>query len=115
MAIRDVTLRSINVRSVVRVSAVLYACFVLVFVVAWMILWAVAGALGVTGNVEDFVAKLFALDSFSFSLLAQLLAIAVGGPVIVALGAGASALGATFYNLIAELTGGIDIEVEDDE
>jgi hypothetical protein len=113
--LRDVTLRTINVRSVVRVSVVLYACFVLVFVVAWLILWTVAGVLGVTNNVEDFVAKLFALDSFSFSLIAQAIAIVIGGPVIVALGTGANALGATFYNLIAELTGGIQIEVEDDE
>ena len=115
MASRDVTLRTINVRSVVRVSVVLFSCFVLVFVVAWMILWAVAGVLGVKEDVEDFLAKLLALDSFSFSLIAQAVAIVIGGPVIVALGTGASMLGATFYNLIAELTGGIQIEVEDDE
>jgi hypothetical protein len=115
MALREVTLRTINMRSVARVSVVLYACFVLVFVVAWIILWAVAGVLGVTANVEDFIAKLFALDSFSFSIIAQALAIIVGGPVFIALGTGASALAVTFYNLIAELTGGVRIEVEDDE
>lgn len=115
MALRDVTLQSVNVRTVVRVSAVLYACFALVFVVAWMILWAVAGVVGVTGNVEDFVAKLFALDSFNFSLIAQGIAIIIGAPTLIALGTGANALAATFYNLIAEVTGGIAITVDDDD
>ena len=106
------TLRSVNVRSVVRVSLVMYACVVLVFVVAWAILWTAAALLGVTGNVEDFVAKLFALDSFHFSVIAQAVAIVIGGSVLIALGTGANALGATFYNLIVEVQGGIEIDVD---
>jgi uncharacterized membrane protein len=115
MPARQLTLRSINVRSVVRVSAVLYACLVLVFVVAWAILWVVAGILGVTGNVEDFVAKLFALDSFHFSVFAQLAATLIGGPVLIAIGTGANALSAIFYNQITDLVGGIQIDVDDDD
>lgn len=115
MAGQQLTLRSINVRSVVKVSAVLYACMVLVFVVAWAILWLVAGVVGVKGNVEDFVAKLFALDSFHFSILAQLGATIIGGPVLIALGAGANALAAVFYNQITELVGGIQIDVDLDD
>jgi len=106
------TLRSVNVRSVVRVSLVMYACVLLVFVVAWAILWTVAAVLGVTGNVEDFIAKLFALDSFHFSVIAQAIAIVIGGSVLIALGTGANALAATFYNLIVELQGGIEIDVD---
>ncbi|HVT76301.1 MAG TPA: DUF3566 domain-containing protein [Acidimicrobiales bacterium] len=106
------TLRSVGVRSVVRVSIVMYASMLLVFVVAWAILWTAAAVLGVTGNVEDFIAKLFALDSFHFSVIAQAIAIVIGGSVLIALGTGANALGATFYNLIVELQGGIDIDVE---
>ncbi len=113
MSQRTLTIRAVDVRSVVRVSVVLYASMLLVFVVAWAILWTVAAVLGVTGNVEDFVAQLFALDSFRFSLLAQALAIAIGGAVLVGLGTGANALGATFYNLIVELQGGVQIDVED--
>jgi hypothetical protein len=109
------TLRAIDVRSVVRVSIVMYACVLLVFVVAWAILWTVAAVIGVTGNVEDFIAKLFALDDFSFSLIAQAIAIAIGGSVLVGLGTGANALAATFYNLIVELQGGIQIDVEVDD
>ena len=105
-------LRAVNVRSVVRVSVVMYASMLLVFVVAWAILWTVAALLGVTGNVEDFIAKLFALDSFHFSVIAQAVAIVIGGSVLIALGTGANALGATFYNLIVELQGGIEIDVD---
>ena len=109
------TLRSVDVRSVVRVSLVMYACVLLVFVVAWAILWTEAAVIGVTGNVEDFIAKLFALDSFSFSLIAQALAIVIGGSVLIALGTGANALAAIFYNLIVEVQGGIQIDVEVDD
>jgi hypothetical protein len=115
MRTHRLTLRSVDVRSVVRVSLVMYASVWLVFVVAWVILWTVAAVVGVTGNVEDFIAKLFALDSFSFSLIAQAIAILIGGGVLVALGTGANALGATFYNLIVELQGGIQIDVEVDD
>ena len=93
----------------------LYTCLPLVFVVAWAILWVVAGVLGVTGNVEDFVAKLFALDSFHLSPIAQAGATLVGGPVLIALGTGINALGAIFYNQIAELVGGIQIDVDLDD
>jgi uncharacterized membrane protein len=103
------------VRSVARVSAVLYACVVLVFVVAWAILWVVAGVLGVTGNVEDFVAKLFALDTFHFSLLAQIGATLIGGPVLIAIGTGANALAAIFYNQITPLVGGVEIDADLDD
>lgn len=106
------TLRAVNVRSVVRVSIVMYASLLLVFVVAWAILWTVAAILGVTGNVEDFIAKLFALDSFQFSLIAQAIAIVIGGSVLIGLGTGANALAATFYNLIVELQGGVEIDVD---
>ena len=106
------TLRAVNVRSVMRVSVVMYACMLAVFVVAWAILWTVAAVLGVTGNVEDFIAKLFALDSFHFSLIAQLIAVVIGGSVLIGLGTGANVLAATFYNLIVELQGGIEIEVD---
>ena len=110
------TLRGVDVRSVVRVSVVMYACVLLVFVIAWAILWTVAALFGVTGNVEDFIAKLFALDSFSFSLIAQAIAIvdrrqrarSPSGPV-------PTRSAATFYNLIVEVQGGIQIDVEVDD
>ncbi len=112
---RQLTVRSVNVRSVVRVSVVLYGCMVLVFIVAWAILWVVAGVLGVKANVEEFVSKLLALDSFHVSVLAQAAAAMVGAPVVIALGTGANVLAAIFYNQIVEVAGGvqIDVDVED--
>lgn len=115
MTTRRLTVRSVNVRSVVRASAVLYACLVLVLVIAWAILWVVAGVLGVTGNIEDFISELVVLDSFRLSVIAQVIAIAVGAPVLIALGTGANALAAIFYNQIVDLVGGIQIDVEVEE
>jgi hypothetical protein len=115
MASHQLTLRAVNVRSVVRVSVVLYMCLLFTLVVAWVILWIVAGVLGVTGNVEDFVAKLFALDSFHFSFIAQSIAIVLGGSVLIGLGSGANALGAIFYNLIVEVVGGVRLDIDVDQ
>ena len=112
---RDVVVRSVDTRSVLRVSAVFYVCLLLVVIVAWTILWTVAAVAGVTGNVEEFIANLFALDSFRFSVLSQVQAALVGGAVWVALGTGLNVLGAIFFNLISELVGGIRVRVDDEE
>ena len=114
-ATRDVVVRSVEVRSVVRVSLVFYLCLLLVVVVAWTILWSVAAVAGVTSNVEEFIANLFALESFRFPLFAQVQAAVVGGAVWVALGTGFNVLGAVFYNLISELVDGVRVRVSDDE
>ena len=41
-----------------------YASLLVVFLVAGIILWAVASVTGVVDNVETFIKDLFALDSF---------------------------------------------------
>ena len=112
---RDVVVRSVDARSVLRVSLVFYLCLWLVFVVAWTILWTVAAVAGVTGNVEEFIANLFALDNFRFSLFSQVQAAVLGGIVWVAMGTGVNALGAIFYNLIHDLVGGVRIRIDGDE
>ncbi|HVE94415.1 MAG TPA: DUF3566 domain-containing protein [Acidimicrobiales bacterium] len=112
---RDVVVRSVDARSVLRVSLVFYFCLLLVVIVAWTILWTVAAVAGVTSNVEEFIANLFALDNFRFSLFSQVQAAALGGIVWVAMGTGLNTLGAIFYNLINDLVGGVRIQVEDDE
>lgn len=111
---RDVVVRSVDARSVLRVSLVFYLCLLLVLIVAWTILWTVAAVAGVTGNVEEFIANLFALDSFRFSLLSQVQAAVLGGAVWVAMGTGLNVLGAIFYNLIHDLVGGVRISIDDD-
>ena len=114
-ASRDVVVRSVDVRTVLRMSLIFYFCLLLVLLVAWTILWTVAAVAGVTSNVEEFIANLFALDSFGFSLLKQVQAAVVGGAIWVALGTGLNVLGAVFYNLISEMTGGVRVRIDDDE
>lgn len=114
-ATRDVVVHSIDVRTALRVSLVFYVCLLLVGLVAWTILWTVAAVAGVTSNVEEFIANLFALDKFRFSLFSQIQAAVVGGAIWVALGTGVNVLGVVFYNLIAEMVGGVRVRVDDDE
>jgi hypothetical protein len=114
-ATRDVVVRSVDVRSVLRVSLVFYFCLLLVGLVAWTILWTVAAVAGFTSNVEEFIANLFALDSFHFSVFSQVQAAVVGGAIWVALGTGLNVLGVMFYNLIGEMVGGVHVRIADEE
>jgi hypothetical protein len=107
--------RSVDTRSVVRVSFLFYLCVLLVFLVAGILLWTVAAAFGVIHNVEKFIQKLFDLNSFHFQAWSILLGTGLGGMVFVVLGTGANVLAALLYNLISDITGGVAIETTEEE
>jgi hypothetical protein len=100
--------------SVLKVSVLFYACVFAVLLVAGIVLWIVASAAGVVGNVETFIGDLFALDEFHFETFQILRAAFVGGAVLVLLGTALNVLAATLFNLIADLVGGVEITVVDD-
>ena len=107
--------RRVEPMSVLKVSVVFYACVFVVLLVAGVVLWLVASAAGVVGNVETFIGDLFALDEFRFEPLQILQASFLGGVILVLLGTGANVLAALLFNLIADLVGGIEVTVVDDD
>lgn len=100
--------------SVLKLSVLFYACVFVVLLVAGVVLWIVASAAGVVGNVETFIGDLFALDAFHFEAFQILRAAFVGGAVLVLLGTALNVLAVTLFNLIAELVGGIELTVVED-
>jgi hypothetical protein len=106
--------RRVEPMSVLKVSVLFYACVFAVLLVAGIVLWIVASAAGVVGNVETFIGDLFALDEFHFETFQILRAAFVGGVVLVLLGTALNVLAATLFNLIADLVGGVEITVVDD-
>ncbi|HZN13650.1 MAG TPA: DUF3566 domain-containing protein [Acidimicrobiales bacterium] len=99
--------------SVLKFSVLLYLSFYLVIVVAAVVLWTLATVVGVVDNIERFIAGLFALESFRFDALAIFRGLTVGGLVVVMIGTGANVLLAVLYNLISDVVGGVEVEIDD--
>ena len=105
--------RKIDTWSVFRVSVLFYVALYCILLVAGAILWAAATATGLRDNVESFIADLIASGKFEFVGGELFRASAIGGAILVVLGAGANVLMAVLYNLISEVVGGISVVVEE--
>ena len=106
--------RRLDLWSVLKISLCFYLCGLAVTMVAAVVLWVISSSLGMVGNVEQFMGDLLSAKDFKF-LSAQILEGAtLVGLVIVILGVIVTLVVAAFYNLFAELIGGIEIVVEDE-
>ncbi len=111
---RRTVVRHVDLWSVLKISLCFYLCGLLVTMVAGVVLWIIASSVGVVHNVEQFMGDLLSAKNFKF-LSAQILEGAtLFGLVIVILLVIVTLVAAAFYNLFAELIGGIEIVVEDD-
>ena len=107
--------RRVDAWTVFKVSALFYASLLVVWLVAGVVLWLAATVTGVMDNIDTFIAKLFALQSFHFSVTQVLRGSVLGGVVLVALGTGVNVVAAVLYNLIADVVGGVEITVLEEE
>jgi len=107
--------RHVEPWSVLKLSLIFYFCLWGIMLIAGVILWSLAVGSGTIDNVENFIQKLFALDSFAFNADQIFRASAVGGLVLVVAGAGFTVLMAVLFNLISDVTGGIRFTVVEEE
>lgn len=117
--VRDVhnraVVRRVDVLSILKVSFIFYLCVLVVLVVAGVVLWNVAAALGVINTIDKLVRSLFALSAFQ---LHPLTALAWGAAVMGALclvGLLFNVMAALLYNLISDVVGGVQVIVVDDQ
>ncbi len=106
--------RRIDVVSVLKVSSLVFVTFTLVLLVTGVILWFAATVLGAVHGVERFM-SVIGFDDFHFvgpQLLRGFLAAAL---VIVLAGTGSCVFAATVYNLIADVVGGIQFIVLEED
>lgn len=103
--------RGVSVWSLFRVSLLFYICVWMVVTVAGVILWTAARAIGITDNIEKFVAELLADESFTIDGFQLLKASLSGGLVLVLSGAAFTALLGVLFNMIGQVTGGIRVSV----
>ncbi|MEZ5168090.1 MAG: DUF3566 domain-containing protein [Acidimicrobiales bacterium] len=98
-----------------KVSLLFYFCLWVILLIAGVILWSFAVGSGTVDNVESFIQKLFALETFTFNADEIFRASAIGGLVLVVAGSGFTVLMAVLFNLISDVTGGVRFTVVEEE
>ena len=105
------TIRKFDLWSVLKVSLLFNFCGMLVTLVATVVLWLLADALGGVNKLEKFLGDLLAQKNFTLVTTQLLFGGLLVGLVLVALFTILTVLAAAFYNLFAEIVGGVEILV----
>lgn len=109
------TINHVDLWSVLKVSVCFYIASMAVVMVALVALWVIGDAAGVIQSVEKFLGDLLQTKDFTFldgEILRGALLISA---VIVVLLIVITVIAAAFYNLFAEIFGGIEISITEDE
>ena len=109
------TVTKVDLWSVLKMSVCFYICGMAVTMVALVALWTIADAAGVIHSVEKFFGDLLQTKDFTFldqEILRGALLIAA---VFVVLAVVITVIAAAFYNMFAELFGGIELTITEDE
>lgn len=114
--VRRVTrvIRDIDPWSIFKIGLVFHFVLYLVVLVAAVLLWSVASATGTVDNIERFMES-FGWESFRFNGWQMFRSFSVLGLLLAVLLTGIWVLGATVFNLIADLVGGVQVTVLEQE
>lgn len=108
-----VFLRKVDAWTVLKLSLVYYLALFAVILVAGILLWAGASAVGVVGNVEGFMIDI-GFENFRFIPSRLFLGVALGGGVLVIVGTCANVLMAALFNLMSDVVGGIKLTLQEE-
>jgi hypothetical protein len=109
------TIHRVDLWSVLKIAVCFYICGMAVTMVALVSLWLIADAAGVIHSVEKFFGDLLQTKNFTFldgEILRGALLVAA---VLVVLQIVITVIAAAFYNVFAELFGGVEITISEDE
>ena len=109
------TITKVDIWTVLKLSLCFYLSAMFVTLIALVALWLIADAAGVIGSVENFLGDLLSAKDFtvlSGEVLRGAILIAL---VVVALQVVITVIAASFYNIFAELFGGLEITVREEE
>ena len=109
------TVRSVDIWSVLKIALCFYLCALIVVLVAGVVLWWIASAVGAIHNVEKFIGDLVSDKNFHFLSWEVLRGATLIGLVIVCVLVVITVLAAAFYNLFSELIGGVEVTVVEHE
>jgi hypothetical protein len=109
------TITKVDLWSVTKLSLCFYVSAMFVTVVALIALWSIADAAGIVKSVEKFIGDLLDAKNFHFLSADVLRGAVLVGLVIVALQVVITVVAASFYNIFAELFGGVEITIKEEE
>jgi hypothetical protein len=109
------TVTKVDLWSVLKMSVCFYICGMAVTMVALVALWLLADAAGIVGSVETFMGDLLQAKNFTFLDGEILRGALLVGAVIVVLQVVITVIAAAFYNMFAELFGGIELTITEEE
>jgi hypothetical protein len=107
--------RRIDLWSVLKLSICFYLTALVVSLGAGIVLWWIATQLGVIEGVEDFMGELLSSDDFKFLSWRILRGTTLVGLVVVCFMVVLTVLAAAFYNVFAEIIGGVEVTVSEEE
>jgi hypothetical protein len=105
------TIKKVDLWSALKISLCFYVCEMAVLVTAIAFLWLIADGFGIIGSVEKFIGDLLSSKDFKFLSAEMLRGTILVGLVLVAIQVVATVLACAFYNLFAELFGGVEVTV----
>ena len=109
------TIHRVDLWSVLKIAVCFYICGMAVTMVALVALWVIADAAGVIHSVEKFFGDLLQTKDFTFLDAEILRGRALVAAVLVVLQIVITVIAAAFYNVFAELFGGVEITISEDE
>ena len=109
------TIHRVDLWSVLKIAVCFYICGMAVTMVAIVALWLIADAAGVIHSVEKFFGDLLQTKDFTFLDGEILRGALLVSAVLVVLQIVITVIAAAFYNVFAELFGGVEITISEDE
>jgi hypothetical protein len=110
------TVTKVDLWSVLKISTCFYLGALVVLLAAAIALWEIARVAGVIDSVQHFMRQLLGSNDFTFLSWRLLRGFTLVGIVFVCLAVVVTVVAAAFYNLFAEVMGGVVITVvEEDE
>jgi Transmembrane domain of unknown function (DUF3566) len=108
------TVTKIDLWSVTKLSLCFYLSAMFVTLVALIALWMIADAAGIIHSIEKFFGDLLSAKDFHFLSGEVLRGTILIGLVVVALAVVVTVVAVSFYNIFAELFGGVEITVKEE-
>ena len=108
------TVTKVDLWSVTKLSLCFYLSAMFVTIVAFVMLYVIAAAAGIIHSVEKFLGDLLSAKNFHFLSATVLRGGILVGLVIVMLQVVITVIACSFYNIFAELFGGVEITVRED-
>jgi len=109
------TITKVDLWSVLKISACFYLGALIVVLVAAIGLWEIARVAGVVDSIQHFMRQLLGSNDFTFLSWRLLRGFTLVGIVMVCLAVVITVIAAAFYNLFAEIMGGVVITVVEED